>query len=87
LTKDDGQFKCVCSTGFKGRRCEIPPFTTMTPTSSTTEKLLLISTEEAEEIEATTQESMTHLNETMGSPHRDYLEEDFEGADDIDNEA
>jgi hypothetical protein len=44
---------------------------------------------EAEDEEGTTPMDgmvLVHLNETIGG-HRDYLEEDFEGADELDNEA
>jgi EGF-like domain len=93
LTLDDGLFKCACSTGYRGRNCEIPPFTTtnapLITSPATTEKAEAAVTEATEDEEVTTLADgllMTHLNETIGG-HRDYLEEDFQGADDLDNEA
>lgn len=35
LLKEDGNFKCECSSGFKGDRCDRTTMTSLSPTSTT----------------------------------------------------
>lgn len=89
LTKDDGEFKCECPTGYRGKKCEKAPAMAMkvsTTTTSTTAEPPVNNPEELEvEEEMALQEPENAPKLRAGLIPEDSTDE--EKVEDIDNEA
>lgn len=98
LLKEDGDFKCECPSGYKGKNCEIAPVMRVpstTSTASTTAKTTTTTTTEAtaqDALEVGDEMAMQepeNAPKTRGDtiPEDEEDEEDSFELEDIDNEA